>query len=67
MCHLFKTFMEIVFPLSETETGFAVSYVRRAKLVVLGECSHSLDDRYMGSALEFVLEAAEYTEKTISR
>lgn len=44
-------------PLSE----FAESYARHAKLVVLGEVSHSLEDRYMGSALEFVLETAEQT------
>ncbi len=43
-------------------TEFKESYTRHAKLVVLGEASHGLKDRYMGSALEFVLEATERTE-----
>lgn len=40
-------------------TGFAETYSRQAKLVALGEGSDGLQDRYMGSPLEFVLETAE--------
>lgn len=42
-------------------TEFAESYTRHAKLAVLADGSPPLKDRYMGSALEFVLETAQRT------
>ena len=41
------------------KTGFSESYTRHAKLVLLGDGPAKLEDRYLGSPLEIVLEKVE--------
>ncbi len=41
-------------------TGFAETYSRHAKIAVLGADLEDVEDRYMGSPFEFVLESARH-------